>query len=763
MKTVRKYDILLITLLLCGIINGQNLVSHDFNDSTLGPFEVCTTQNPNYTNVTNNRLKTWWTSAGYNGTRMDKGAEACADQWFTYKEGWYGMNIEIGGDYPKDTKAGIAQIFGFVPGFWSWEAMLQIDDGDLTVVHRPNKGTSQNTEEVVYANFPYEQKIPVVMHFILSQQNKGVFEVWVNGALEYQKTNINFGFGDFNSNDIKIGNANGEYGSDAAGSLTVLKIGQYNFTDSEYDTNETRTVYYDDVTWYSGPNGYNIVNPDDNAVISCDSQSAFSTIQAENFCEQSGIQTDAANTKVGWINDGDWIMFEDVDFDSGAESITIAASSGNSGGTIEIRQGSASGSLLGSVTVNNTGSWNNFETYTTDIPNVSGTQNIYLVFKGVGSGYLLDVDYFRFTESTTTGAFIPDPNKTYYIDAPHHNLRLAATGESEEAYTTSTTTTGADVEWKFVDRENGYWHIQRAAGGSKPRLRTDQNEDADMQPTSSRGTWTYFDFTEGFIENTYFLTLPAVTTEFKRLQIDRDGAVKMVGDDRNGTWESFRITEASAPATFYRIEAEDYDAMSGIQTEGSIESGDNVGWINNGDWLRFDNIDLTGAQSVDLRVASNFTGGTIQIRTGSTTGTLIGSTSVSYTGGHQEWVTVSTSISNVSGVQDLYLVFTGGSGYLFNINWLEFSANSLNAKNIAPTNKALVYPTFIEDVVNIKLTASQESAVIDIINISGQVVASKNIINNETNTMNLESIPSGLYIMKITDLEGITTQKIVKK
>ncbi len=394
----------------------------------------------------------------------------------------------------------------------------------------------------------------------------------------------------------------------------------------------------------------------------------------------------------------------------------------------------------------------------------TGGNSLAVYYEGPGISKTTISNLYAQGETTTDPGDFPNPNKTYYIDAPHHNLRLAATGESESAYTTSTSTTGADVEWQFVDRGNGYWHIQRAAGGATPRLRTDNTENADMQPTSSNGSWTYYDFSEGVLTDTYFLTLIAANTEFKRLQIDNTGAVKMVDDDRNGTWESFRITEASTPtATFYRIEAEDFDAMSGIKTENSTESGENVGWINNGDWLRFDDIDLTGAQSVDLRVASNFEGGTIQIRTASPTGTVIGSASVSNTGGHQEWITVSTSINDVSGVQDLYLVFTGGSGYLFNINWLEFSAETINSKNEALTNQTLIYPTLIEDVVNIKLSVSQEPAVIDIVNISGQVVASKNIINNEINTMNLEDIPSGIYIIKINDLEGCTIKKIVKQ
>ncbi len=362
-------------------------------------------------------------------------------------------------------------------------------------------------------------------------------------------------------------------------------------------------------------------------------------------------------------------------------------------------------------------------------------------------------------DTDTPVTFTPDPNKTYYIDAPHHNLRLAATGESEDAYTTSTTTTGADVEWKFVDRENGYWHIQRAAGGSKPRLRTDQKEDADMQPTSSRGTWTYFDFTKGVIENTYFLTLPAVTTDFKRLQIDRDGVVKMVGDDRNGTWESFRITEVGSDiAEFTRIEAEDYDAMSGIKTENSTESGDNVGWINNGDWLRFDDIDITGAQSVYLRIACNFTGGTIEIRTGSTTGNVIGSTNVSNTGGNQNWVTLNASINNASGVQDLYLVFKGGSGYLFNINWLEFSANSNQSNKdviASSTSELTIYPNPITNTMTIN---SVLNSILTIYDMNGSAVFTT-IISSEKETINVSDLAAGIYF---TEVKGVIDTSIIK-
>lgn len=50
-------------------------------------------------------------------------------------------------------------------------------------------------------------------------------------------------------------------------------------------------------------------------------------------------------------------------------------------------------------------------------------------------------------------------------------------------------------------------------------------------------------------------------------------------------------------------------------------------------------------------------------------GKLIGKMDVKSTGGWQTWNTQSCSIEAVSGKHDVYFVFKGGEGYLFNVNW----------------------------------------------------------------------------------------------
>lgn len=372
----------------------------------------------------------------------------------------------------------------------------------------------------------------------------------------------------------------------------------------------------------------------------------------------------------------------------------------------------------------------------------------------------------RFGGTVATQKFVPDPNKVYYIDSPHHKTRLAATGESEDAYTTSVNTTGKTVEWKFLAKGNGSWHIELAAGGSKPRLRSDNSANADMQETRSNGSYTYYTITTGDIPNSYFVTLTDGPSGANRLQINNSKDVKMVASSAHkGTWESFTFTEVgTVPETtgvsFSRLEAEDYDNMSGIQTEESSEGSDNVGWINTTDWIKFDNINLTGAQSIDARVASRYSGGEIEIRLESATGSLIGTLPVSNTGGNQIYKTVTTNISSVFGEHDVYLVFKGGNGYLFNLNWVEFSSLSRSSKDIVSTTESEItaYPNPVTNILTIENAAGGALSVYDI---SGKLVLTGGIATNKE-LISVATLSAGMYYFKILINEKLTILKIVK-
>jgi hypothetical protein len=138
---------------------------------------------------------------------------------------------------------------------------------------------------------------------------------------------------------------------------------------------------------------------------------------------------------------------------------------------------------------------------------------------------------------------------------------------------------------------------------------------------------------------------------------------------------------SASAATTVTVQAESYAAQSGAQLEPTADTGggQNVGYLANGDWLRYDNVDLGAAGAITLgaRVASDSgTTGTIQVRTGSATGTVLASIPVVSTGGWQTWTT-STAVANThpTGAQTVFLTMTSAqAGNFANLNW--FSVTS---------------------------------------------------------------------------------------
>jgi hypothetical protein len=160
----------------------------------------------------------------------------------------------------------------------------------------------------------------------------------------------------------------------------------------------------------------------------------------------------------------------------------------------------------------------------------------------------------------------------------------------------------------------------------------------------------------------------------------RSVAVEKFTYNADGTIPLINMTTAGAPQVgvlnpYVRQEAETIAWETGVETERSSEGGMNVGWIENGDWIKVKGAAFgTGARSFSARVASATSGGTIELRIDSPNGAVIGRCTVSGTGGWQNWSNVSCPVSGATGTHDLYLRFTGGSGYLFNVNHWQFAA-----------------------------------------------------------------------------------------
>ncbi|WP_097885242.1 PQQ-dependent sugar dehydrogenase [Streptomyces sp. st140] len=133
--------------------------------------------------------------------------------------------------------------------------------------------------------------------------------------------------------------------------------------------------------------------------------------QGEHFAAQNGIEIAPhgpaeGGATVGYTDDGDWVSFTPYVL-SNATSITARVASGGAGGTLEVRAGSPTGTLLSSLPVAPTGGWENFVDVTADVNNApAGSTELFFVFTGpTGQGSLFDLDAFTFT---TQGAQVND-------------------------------------------------------------------------------------------------------------------------------------------------------------------------------------------------------------------------------------------------------------------------------------------------------------------------------------------------------------------
>jgi len=159
----------------------------------------------------------------------------------------------------------------------------------------------------------------------------------------------------------------------------------------------------------------------------------------------------------------------------------------------------------------------------------------------------------------------------------------------------------------------------------------------------------------------------------------------MTGASTLPSWRAIpRLTtpQQTTRSAYTQIQAESYNAQTGTQTETTTDTGggQDVGYISNGDWLQYNNVNFGSSALTQFkaRVASGAASGVsglIEVHLDSLSNPAIGSFALGNTGGWQSWETIPANISGTTGTHTVYLKFTTGSGQDFvNVNWFTFSS-----------------------------------------------------------------------------------------
>ena len=110
----------------------------------------------------------------------------------------------------------------------------------------------------------------------------------------------------------------------------------------------------------------------------------------------------------------------------------------------------------------------------------------------------------------------------------------------------------------------------------------------------------------------------------------------------------------------------------------------------------------------------------------------------------------------------MYLVFRGGNGFLFNVNWVEFNTSVTSSKDIGgfadATSQVVIYPNPVESLTTIQNAAD---STITIYAMDSRVLFTQTI-SSDNETIDLSELDTGIYFAEIKKLTSTNVIKLVK-
>ncbi len=438
--------------------------------------------------------------------------------------------------------------------------------------------------------------------------------------------------------------------------------------------------------------------------------------------------------EVTGINNGDYIRVDHVDFkDSGAATFSARVACGDTtpglstGGTIELHVGGVDGATVGTLPVNYTGGWDKFETKTINItnPNLKGIHNLYLEFKGNTTGNLFNMDNWQFSAKSTKTLVALNSSIDHYKIDPAGSLKTAQlsvaaiySDGSKEDVTAAAAKTPADGSIVSVSgdgtvtaKKYGSTAINVSYGGKNDiadvfvkdmatektadHLTLSSNAVSMMVGATSNIAVTaiYKDSHSEDVTSTASYTVedPSIAdVSSGKITSKAKGTTNVTVAYEDGTGNT--VSATFTLTTLYRDpfavnNAAQYDNQSGTQNEicgdpDTTGGGFDVAYVDDGDWLEFCGVNFgTGATGFHARIASP-RAAKIELRIDSRTGPVIGTLDVPSTGGWSTWASASCSVSNASGIHNLYMNFVGGGN---NLHWWQFDPAPVSISVTPPT------------------------------------------------------------------------------
>ncbi|UJF31490.1 GH92 family glycosyl hydrolase [Paenibacillus hexagrammi] len=432
---------------------------------------------------------------------------------------------------------------------------------------------------------------------------------------------------------------------------------------------------------------------------------------AVNTFNGSPLKTESGNggTVVANTFTGAWLSYANVDFGTeGANRITVEYTAPSdktpNDAALEFRLGAADGELVGTLALPNTGTgWGPYQTVAASLSKtITGVQNLYIVMKGSTDSahrYMGNFDRFTWSYQKTR----TDYNKLELESFdewsagvnPVNNGPLKTEG-GKSGQQVANTYNGAWLAYKGMDFGSaGVNQLSIEYASNSGNCASDSAVEVRLGgvdgtlvgtlavPPTASGWGTYKTVTGNLTQ-----TLTGIQDVYLVLTGTTDSTFKYLGNFDNASFTSGSMRTDAANLQF-----ESYDEWSTavnpannapLKTETS-GSRKQVANTYNGAWLAYKRMDFgsTGANQMSIEYASNSgncaADSAVEVRLGSVDGTLVGTLAVPPTAsGWGTYKTVTGSLTQkITGIQDVYLVFTGTTSstykYIGNFDNASFS------------------------------------------------------------------------------------------
>jgi len=224
----------------------------------------------------------------------------------------------------------------------------------------------------------------------------------------------------------------------------------------------------------------------------------------------------------------------------------------------------------------------------------------------------------------------------------------------------------------------------------------------------------------------------------------------LVNNGWNDLASSLKV-RAAGVAFSRQLEAELANVNNGMTAEACSEGGQNMGWVDPGDYLVWNGINFptTGTYLIEYRVASGVGGGTISsdLNAGSI---QFGNTAIPGTNGWQNWTTVSKTVTINAGTYNFGVYAqTGG----WNLNWVRITKVNARAADTAPDKAApalTLYPNPAAERLTVTAGADFRGSEASILGFDGSVVW-RGVFDGEA--VNVAGLKPGLYTLVLTSAD----------